>query len=515
MIRIIKHSPILFSAFLIFTYGCTKLPQEITSLETNRLFSPLNLDARIVNKTSVRLNWTQVNKATTYDIEIYQNGDLDFSGTPVATANNVTFDQLPYTITDLEGETSFSVRVKAIGEGIAESKWVSTTFKTDAEQIFLPVDVKDIEATSVTLRWTPGLTVTQIILNPGNIIHQISNDEITEGTATVSNLTGETAYTAQILNGAKIRGTVTFTTLIDLGNVIQVNPGDDLAAILATANAGDVFGLMPGNYSIPTLTITKSVSIQGARPADKPILTGTIIHVKSGAALSLKDLVLDGTGSSGDQALIYDDAGTNGGLDVENCEMKNYTKGLMYVNKATRISSVTFKGNIIHEIECNGGDFIDFRQGLADAFEFSNNTVYNSALQRDLFRMDAGGSGNFPGVNSMIKISNNTLYKFCDGTSRRVLYIRLANHQISFTKNILANSQGQYSNQSSTNITEMSGNNYFNAPNYYSSTASGAHNDTGSYTTFDPGFANVDGGDFTLGNEELKFQQIGDPRWIH
>jgi hypothetical protein len=293
-----------------------------------------------------------------------------------------------------------------------------------------------------------------------------------------------------------------------------VNPGDDLAAILAAAADGDVLALMPGQYAVPELSITKSVSIKGARPADMPVLRSTIFHVKKGAALSLKDLVMDGTGSSGDQALVYDDDGNNGALSVEDCEIKNYTKGLIYVNKATNLASVFFKGNIIHDIECNGGDFIDFRLGVTPSFTFTNNTVYNSALSRDLFRMDAGGSTNFPAVTSIINISNNTFNKICDGSSRRVLYIRLAKHQITFTKNILANSQGYYTNQSSTTIASMSANNYFNAPNFTASTTSGAQNDGGAYTTLNPGFANPDQGDFTLSNAELKFQQIGDPRWI-
>lgn len=514
MNKIFKYSPVLLVTILFLASGCTKLPNEITTLETNRLFSPLNLDVRVVNKTSVRLAWNQVAKAQSYDIEIFENGNLDFSGSPVISLNQITFDQLPYTIDGLDGETDFSVRVKAVGEDISDSKWVADTFKTDAEQIFQQVDKSDIEATSVVLRWTPGLTVTKIVLNPGNIVHEITAGEKAEGAATIEGLTGETEYTAQILNGAKVRGVVSFTTLIDLGNVIQVNPGDDLDGILAAANDGDAFGLMPGEYNISSLSITKSVTLQGVRPTDRPVLRGTIIHVKEGVSLSLKDLVLDGSGSTGDQTFVFDDAGNNGDFAVEDCDIKNYTKGVMYVNKATRISSVTFKGNIIHDVECNGGDFIDFRQGLTDAFEFSNNTVYNSALQRDLFRMDAGGSGNFPGVNSVITISNNTFYQFCDGTGRRVLYIRLANHEINFNKNILANSQGQYSNQAATTISVMNANNYFNAPNYFGSTASGAHNDAGGYTTFEPGFANASAGDFTLSNEELKFQQIGDTRWI-
>lgn len=503
---------LVFSALIIA--GCTKIHPEATSLDVSRLFSPINLDARVINKTSMRLTWKEVAKATSYDVELFANGDGDFSGTPEESLSGVTYDQLPLVVSGLSGETEYSVRVRAVGESISESKWVTAMFTTEAEQLFQQVDISDIEATVVTLRWTPGEKVTQLILTPGNITHDITPQEAADGFATVTGLLGETAYTAKIMNDAKVRGTISFTTLIDLGGALQVNPGDDLAAILASADDGAVLALMPGEYNISSLTIDKSVSIKGARPAEKPVLKTTIIHVKRGAALTLKDLVLDGTGSDGNQSIVYDDEGNNGALSVEDCEILNYTKGLLYVNKATRIASVDFRNNIIHDIESNGGDFIDFRQGIAEKFNFTNNTVYNSALSRDLFRMDAGGSSNFPAVNSIITISNNTFYKVSDASNRRVLYIRLTNHEITFTKNILANTQGYYTNQSSTNIKAMSENNYFNAPNFTGSTTNGSQNDTGSYTTFDPGFANAANGDFTLSNEELKFKQIGDPRWI-
>lgn len=515
MNQLLKYSACFVSIFAILMIsGCSKIKPEITTLDVSRLFSPIDLETRIVNKTSVRLVWKEVAKATGYDVELFANSDLDFSGTPAKALTGITFDKLPLVIPGLDGETGYSVRVKAVGEGIDDSKWITATFTTDAEQLFQPVNVADVEATSVTLRWTVGGTVTQLVLTPGNITHAITSQEAAEGVATVTGLTGETNYTAKIMNGTKARGTVTFTTLIDLGGATQVNPGDDLAALLASTADGAVLALMPGDYTIPTLTIEKSVSIKGARPANKPVLKSTIIHVKIGAALALKDLIMDGTGSDGNQALVYDDDGNNGALSIENCIISNYTKGMMYVNKATLLESVVFKGNIIHDIECNGGDFIDFRSGIAKTFDFINNTVYASALARDFFRMDAPGSTNFPAVTSIITIRNNTFNKVSDGTSRRVLYIRLANHEITFTKNILANTQGYYTNQASTKIKTMADNNYFNAPNFTASTTSNAQNDKGVYTTLDPGFANQANGDFSISNEELKFNQIGDPRWI-
>ncbi|ODT35860.1 MAG: DUF5123 domain-containing protein [Niabella sp. SCN 42-15] len=514
--RVINLSVLILCCASLLLAGCSKnVKDEITSLNFSRLMSPSGVTAVVVNRTSVRLNWNKVTKAQGYAIEFFNNGTMDFSGTPVRTVSNVAPDAMPYTVPGLVGETTYSVRIKAVGEGVDDSKWSAATFTTDAEQIFLPVDPNDIQAKQVTLRWQAGQTATQIVLQPGNITHTVTPSEIANGVAVITGLTPETAYTAKLLSGVSTRGTATFSTLIDLGGAIQVNPGDDLTAILQAANAGDVFALMPGEYITQDIAITKSIAIKGARPADKPVLKGTIFRISDNAGLELKDLILDGTGALNDnQAIIYSAGSVFAPLSIEDCTIKNYVKGIIYVNSATRISSVVYKGNIIQDIQCNGGDFIDFRNGLADKFDFINNTVSNSATARDFFRMDAGGTTNFPGVRSVITINNNTFFNICQGTSNRVLYIRLANgsHEIKFNKNIIAGSNGQFTNQSATNVTERGNNNYFQAPNYYSTSVT--NSDRGVYTTLDPGFANPATGNFTVSNIELKAAGIGDPRWV-
>lgn len=492
--------------------------EEITTLQTIQMFSPTGLSSVITNKTNVELNWKAVNGATSYTIEVFETAD--FSGTPFKSISNVKFTQLPYTVTGLSGETSYAIRVKAVGPEIADSKWVTASVKTDPEQIFLPVNAAKLTATSVTLNFPAGQTATTITLTPGAISRAVTPAEIAAGEIVLTGLTGETAYTAKLMNGTKTRGTLTFTTLLDLGGATAVYPTDNLATLMTNAAAGTVFALFPGTYNINAdVTVTKSISIKGARPTDKPIINGMIVRLRSNAGFGLKDVVLDGTGSlGGNQAIIYDEASDNayGNLTVENSVIKNYIKGLVYINLKTLIESVTFKGNLISNIECNQGDFIDFRNGIAKTLLFTENTTYNSCLARDFIRMDAGGSTNFPTVTAIVTVSNNTLNGITNGAGNRILYIRLAKHEIYFTKNIVANSGGILTNQASTQIVaaNFSGNNYFSAPTYISgSVTSGAKYDGGSPTTFDPGFTAPATGNFTISNATLKANSIGDPRW--
>ena len=494
--------------------GCKDPMDEITAIDVNRAFSPTDLTAIVVNKTGVKLTWDKVKNADSYTVEIYDNAD--FSGTPAKSVSDITFDQVPYTITGLDGDIEYSVRVKAVGNGIDDSKWITATFTTDPEQIFQEINTDKLEATSVTLNWTAGETATTIVLTPGDITHTVTSGEITAGEATITGLTGETTYTAKLMNGTKVRGTITFTTLLDVGDAIIVNPSDDLATIISNAAGGETFALTAGTYTINSkIDITKTISLKGAVPSSKPIIQGIAFNVKAGAGLTLKDLVLDGSTAGSTQLVNYDEdlpSGMYGNLTIQGCEVTSYTKGFVYINKAVLMETMTMSDNLIHDITCSGGGFIDFRKGFGKTFLFENNTVYNITEDgsRDLFRID--NASDFTSQTSVITIQNNTFYNALNRDGGRYLYVRCSN-QISVVKNIIANSLDYYANQSATNITTFSGNNYFNASNFTGSTASGAKNDTGTFTTLDPGFANAAAGDFTISNIDLKANGVGAARW--
>lgn len=506
--------------------GCKDgMISEITTLNVNRAFSPTNLTAIVVNRTGVRLNWTVKSDIKAYSIELFDNDSTQaFAGTPAVVVDSIKADQVPYTVTGLDGATNYSVRVKAIGNGVDDSKYIGTTFRTDDEQIFLPVDPAKLTATSVTLNWPAGQQATSIVINPGNITHTVTSAEITAGEAVITGLTSETAYTAVMYKNTKIRGTATFTTAIDLNGAIAVYPGDNLDSLITNAAGGETFAVFPGVYNIDAdVTVSKSITIQGFRPSDKPIINGMVLRIKSTtASLAIKNVVLDGTGSSGNQTIVYNDDSTTpyGDLTVENCEIKNYSKGIHYVSKMALINNTIFRGNLIHDIDCSGGDFIDYRKGLSKNFLFENNSVYNvaslSSGARDLFRMDAGGSTNFPGITSIITIRSNTFYNASNSSStsyRKLLYVRLASNEIHFNKNIIVNTNAYFTNSTATNVVEIMKNNYFDTINLPSSSTS-KFNDTGSFTTLDPMFTDVSTGDFTVGNLDLKAAGVGDPRWI-
>ena len=191
MKRILKNTGFIIGLFsLFFLASCEdKIDPVVESLEFDRAFSPIGIEVKIRNKTTAEFNLTVRDDASYYVIELSED-NLQFN-TIVKTAN-VKPDELPYSIL-LDGETTYSVRVKAVSNsGADDSKWVTGMFSTEAENIFATVAGDDIKATSVTLKWPAGSDVTHFIITPGNTERTITAQEKAAGQATITGLTGET-----------------------------------------------------------------------------------------------------------------------------------------------------------------------------------------------------------------------------------------------------------------------------------------------------------------------------------
>jgi hypothetical protein len=519
---------------LMGTAACSDPDEAMTSVEFNRLFSPTNIEAKVQNTTGVKVTWFAISAAEQYQIEMYaDDANMTFSGTPAYQKTvQLTEDEKiaraecswklePGT---LEGETTYSVRVKAIGKNM-ESKWAATTFETGTEQIFNNVPTSDITKTSITLTWPAGVAVTRIdVQKSGEVIktHTLTADEIAAGSVTIDGLTDDTNYKAVMIRGEKTRGTMTFTTPLNLNGATKVEAGTDLAAAITAAADGDVLALMPGEYTIAadgdatykygSLAINKNLTLRSARSSDRAIIRGRI-QISAGASLDLNQIVLDGKDTSGDQAISYAEDGNYDHLNIQDCEVSNFVKGFYYVNKAAKINDITINNCLIHDIECSGGDMFDCRAGAILKLNITNSTVYHCALERDFVRYD-DKSSNFEGVQPQITIDHCTLNDVSNLAGKRILYVRFAGNSITFTNNIVSNTAANFSNQNSTAIpTFQDNNNYWNAPALNAEGGAGKFIDTAG-RALDPGYANAAEGDFTVGNEDVKFYGIGDPRWI-
>ncbi len=517
--RKIYFKSIVLGLATVALASCSDVADEITSIVYNRNFSPTSVEAKVRNRTNIELSWNLGDGVTNYNVEVYANDSLTFAGSPVQSFS-VAPDEVPVLIKGLEGETQYSFRVQATdGNASRDSKWSGAYAKTEAEQIFKNVAEEDIKGTSVTLHWPAGEQAATIVLTPGDIVYNVTDDDIAAGAATVTGLTPETEYTALLKSATgKTRGTITFKTGIDLAETdILVKAGDDIAAAIKDAPEGYRLIVEPGEYGIATeeaafggsITISKQLTIKGLRQNEHPVIKG---RFKVEAPFAVDQVTLDGTGTDGGQCFDFTAEGEVESLTVTNSEVKNYTKGFFYINKAVLVNTITIDGNIISNIECDGGDLFDCRKGGYNKFDLKNNTIYNSAKGRDFVRMDDASKSIT--ATPVITIDHNTIVGACNDAAKRILYVRFAGNTINFTNNIVASSAGNFSNQAKTAEPTFSNNIYFEADGFVTAGANAnALFVDAAGTILDPQFKDAANGDFTIGNDNVKDKKAGDPRW--
>jgi hypothetical protein len=498
--------------------GCENYNEEvIDSLNVSREFSPIGLTAKIRNQTAVELNWTvKTGDAANYVVEFSE--DPEFK--TIYKTVEVTAAQLPVQVS-LEGETAYSIRVKAVSTtGVADSKWSVITATTLSEQLFTPVQDADIEAKQVTLRWTPNSAVTQISIAPGDIIHTITPSEKIAGEAVVTGLTGETNYTATLLNGTKKRGVVSFETGIDIGTGILIKPEDDLSAKINDAPAGSILVLMPGDYKVfkGEIVLNKSITIRGLRAGDKPKLYLRFILTTGAADLSLIDLDLNGEKTLTD-VTRFNISGTYGNLLFSGCVIHDYLGSFVIAANtvAAKIGSITIDNSVISNIDTDStGEFIDFRGSFTSGISITKSTLNNCAASRAFIREDATAAFG-TGLVTNILIDSCTLYGVTNTTSAngyQILYVRYATNSTIVRNSIFAETIARYANQASTAAPVFSNNNYFNAPTLNLASPTSPLKSDASGTALNPQFTDAATGNFTVKNQTLIDNNVGDPRWL-
>jgi hypothetical protein len=517
---------IIMAVFSLLFTGCEdKIDPIVEELQFDRVFSPLDLTVRIRNKTTAEITWNLKKDADSYVVE-FSEDSLQFGS--IVKSIEVAPNEVPISVA-LDGQTLYSVRVKGVSNAsLDDSKWTATAFRTEAENIFYPIDPLDIKATSVTLKWPAGSEVTHFIINPGNVNRPITSEEIAAGVATITGLTGETTYNVKMFKGTKQRGEATFTTLLDIGDAIAVYPEDDLNAAVMAADAGAVLVLFPGDYKVYTgsIVINKSISIKGFYPFNKPIVHVEFVLEDGVQEVEIRDLEMDGkyfnTETSADDMLSYvfrhNTTGVDyGSLNVVGCNIYDYRKSIFSGASSivSTVASISMDNCVVTNVLTESADCIDFRGGYVASLSLTNSTFNNCAPARDFIRLD-DTSGTYPGLVTNVVIDHCTLHKVSNSDSRRILYVRFVENTLKVTNTIIAETMGYYTNQSRSAQPECSINNYFNAPGFMpgGTEVSGAKFDeSGNFTQLDPGFVDAANGNFTVTNQTLIDNNVGDPRW--
>ncbi len=514
-----KITFLLGLSVLLFNAACSET-DELLEVNYDRLFSVNedNLSVNVISRTTLRISWRAVDNAEAYVIELFADDEeMLFEGDPNLTVE--TTYESPYLIEGLLGETIYSGRIKAISSEIADSKWVNFTFETDSENILNSIPASNLGISWVTLTWLAGAEVTSIVVETANgdwsTSHTLTADEIAAGEATIDGLSGNTTYTARLLNGEKTRGTATFTTNYD-GTAITPT-GDsatDTANLLeAIENTTDgIVAIQPGTLVIDgNIALTNSIALIAATGV-QPVVQGAAFNLNSSITnLRFSNIIFDGN----NQSRFLNINNTNlvlGDITIENCEILNYSAQLIYNNNASTLNSLTIVNSIVHDMGTSG-DFIDFRAGPLRNLSITQSTFYNGI--RDFIRMD-DSSGSFGGSVD-ITVEQCTFYNITGAADKqkRIFYVRYTDNFIKFQNNIFTYSPVMYfTSESKTNTINFKNNYYYEADDCLQAGEYGTQWDT-SGTVINPGFLDPENGDFTVTNNDLLYEGAGDPRWIN
>ncbi|MGM9708880.1 MAG: DUF4957 domain-containing protein [Prevotella sp.] len=508
--------------------SCDDAMDEITSIVLDRDFAPIGLEAKSATENSITLEWTKSHDNVTYTIELFADDSLTFEGTATSTYTDIEAAKLK--ITGLVYDTKYSARVMTVDNDDPKrnSKWSNVFFRTSAQQIFETPTENDIADRSVIMTWPAGEAATVVrVYVDGNLVKEqpVTADEVNKGKVVVTGLEPETAYTIRLYNGEKQRGSKNITTIADLNGATLVHEGDDFCAMIEAANDGDVFALYGGTHLIPdsdtpektgSVKVGKSITIKGIYPTNIPVIKGRF-EINDGASLELNQVVIDGIdNATTDQAFNFKTANvTYPLLKVENAEIKNFGKGVFYLNVASTVQELTFSNCLIHDIICDGGDMFDCRKGRIDALNFLQCTIYNSAAARDFIRMDDASSA--LGGTPVITVDKCTIDGINTSGGKRLLYVRYVGNVINWTNNLVTNTGAVWSNQSKTGVPTYQNNAYFNCAKLNVLDVEGKSNlfvDENGKAVDDPQYTDAANGNYTIGNESVSKLGVGAPRWI-
>jgi hypothetical protein len=320
---------------------------------------------------------------------------------------------------------------------------------------------------------------------------------------------------------------------VDLGGATPLYPEDNLNEVISNAAEGDKFVLYPGDYTVYSgiIMINKSISIKGLYPYDMPIVHAQFEINEGVQAVEIANIDLNGAylDGAGEEVLDYafrfnTENAAFGSLTITGSTIHNFTKSFIITHTSTACSveSIIVDNCIVSDIFNDGGDFLDYRLSYIGSLKITNSTFINCATEntRDFIRMDGESKGNIYDDGSRapeIEVSNCTFYNVMNSPSsmKRLFYVRWTQHSIKSTNNLHAEmGVSVYTNQSLTLQPECSFNNYFNADGYFTEAENVKIDNSNNYTTLDPGFTDAENRNFTVTNQTLLDNRVGDPRWL-
>lgn len=420
MKRYFKNIAYLLATTSLLFASCEDIDPLVEGLgNTARMFSPTDVEVRVVNNVNARVYWTDVKGAQSYNVAFFTDSlaqnltaiDLESENFvkiayDVAPTTSVT-PYIAYSLPQAVGLTAYVQAVSSI-EGTADSKWTPVYFKTSEENIFTESVAKGQE---VTLTWpadseATSIKATNVKTNEVVATHSLTTDELSAGSATITGLEFETEYEFSILNGKVVRGTVNVTTL---PNGIPAGVDDNLAEIIAAANAGETILLADGLNTATSgkVLVDKQITIRAAAGAS-PILDCSF-ELNDGASLFITDVdfVLTHTNRFMEVKTNSAKAQEYGEFKVANSRISNLSNA--FFDNSSSSQAYTMTNLIIDNVVVEGNQtthpFIDIdSKGVIAGIQILNSTFTKCGGSGKQFVYLNGG-----GASATLTVKNNTI----------------------------------------------------------------------------------------------------------
>ncbi|MGL4519871.1 MAG: DUF5123 domain-containing protein [Phocaeicola sp.] len=406
--------------------SCTDGNDWGTDASYDRLFSVSTTSLGVTpSAITAELKWTGTPGSQSYIIEVSK--DSLYDAIPFDDGNSIVYGneeltqiKSPYTMTGLDSDSKYFLRIKAVASDKAESHWTyleNKSFNTKAEQIMESVKNADRTSSSVTLRWEAGAVVTNLVfMHKGAIIEDrtLSAEEKEAGNAFFDGLSADTEYAANLFNGDIRRGSATFTTFPDA-------PEADVVLYLSAFQVIDQIYLDELAAEHPGKTITLALA------GDSEYVVTEKLTIPDGMSINF-------FGLPGDEKTVLafhstiDIAGTHDFIRFKNLDLDAQDKGyLINQSAAADVNELEFDDCILQNMKTTF-----FRLQGTSGMKTVNSLVLNNCIVRNIgsgysfIHVDTGSAGK-DGVLKNLTLSNSTFYNVCATNGKSFIYSRAVN----------------------------------------------------------------------------------------
>ena len=516
---------------LLGAASCTDNFYEISEeIAFSRCLTPTDLTARVDDGQYVGFSWTKTRGADSFVLEVYSDEAMTTPAhEPVTVSADDYFPVTLYFAPDL----SLYARVKACDSTGAkeDSHWAvwSAAITTYAIKDGLNPELVSRTGTSITIKWTQDPDVDHIRISPA----ANPDDEYTRfdlnpaaveaGQVEVTGLNGSTYYTLTVHYASADRGSVSAWTMPDASLAVAIADTAQFKQLIKDGAAMIAVPYADSVYSIGNVEVVKPLTIMGIpnEEGKMPTVVGGFKLNENATLLSLQGLRLDGKEYQYGHVITLNKAIEGLSVDILNCEMTAYTKGLYYDNFNSKVTSLLVDGTLFTDFRAKDGDFIDIRQ----TSEYGVIKVQNSTFatgQRDFFRIDANAK-----VGTVL-LDHCTVSDWArTGTNNGIFYVRGTVTDFKCSNNIFLNENGVEKNcivrQATYKVPVMEGNWFFNCggtDDYFLKNIYAQQADETAKKALADGILATDPcqdsglGQFNLVNEKLISLKAGDPRWL-